>query len=111
MQPFAPIPLNGGALADEMGLGKTVIALALILKRPPPADWCAPLAMAQSPQTPGTSTTFTPGAAAPTAQIPLNHKGPRRNGATLIAATQALLGQWENEARPFEFELNLNLCY
>ncbi|EIE20408.1 hypothetical protein COCSUDRAFT_67348 [Coccomyxa subellipsoidea C-169] len=93
MQPFAPVPLNGGALADEMGLGKTVIALALILKRPPPADWCAPLASAQSPQTPGTSATFTPGAAAPTAQIPLNHKGPRRNGATLIAATQALLGQ------------------
>lgn len=125
--PFAPQPLSGGALADEMGLGKTVITLALILKRPPPAGWRAPLALAQPPPTPTlalphalltpstpaplaqppqTPNLAEPGATtlldpAPSAQTPLGSQGLRRNGATLIAATPALLGQWDNEVCPF----------
>jgi hypothetical protein len=109
-----------------MGLGKTVITLALILKRPPPAGWRAPLALAQPPPTatlalphastpstlaplaqpPQTPNLATPGATtlfdpAPSAQTPLGSQGLRRNGATLIAATPALLGQWDNEVCPF----------
>ena len=72
LQSEPPLPgarLLGGALCDEMGLGKTVVALALILKNPPPP---------QRLEGPG-------GAAA------------RPVGRTLIAATPALMGQWVNE--------------
>ena len=54
-----------------MGLGKTVVALALILKNPLPL-----------PQTLGQGRETLQG-----------------HGGTLIAATPALMGQWENEVR------------
>ncbi|BDA50767.1 probable E3 ubiquitin-protein ligase SHPRH [Coccomyxa sp. Obi] len=119
MPPAAPRPLNGGALADEMGLGKTVVALALILKRPPPVSWRVPVPSAQSPPTPvtGQHTPVTgdespvaaaePGAAAqpgadaagtPSQLLPSGLRAARK-GATLIAATPALLGQWDNEIK------------
>lgn len=66
-----------------MGLGKTVIALALILKNPPPHT-ATPAPHASAPAA-STSTTADPSSAP---------KGP-----TLIVATPALLGQWENEVR------------
>lgn len=113
MPPAAPQPLNGGALADEMGLGKTVVALALILKRPPPDSWRAPVPSAQSPLTGQHAAVMgekTPLAAAePTAGQPADNtagalmrglpggQSAARKGATLIAATPALLGQWDNE--------------
>ncbi|CAL8465161.1 g4696 [Coccomyxa elongata] len=116
MPPAAPQPLNGGALADEMGLGKTVVALALILKRPPPDSWLAPVPSAQSPVTgqhipvTGERTPVAaaePGAAgqqaadaagAPMHALPGGQSAARK-GATLIAATPALLGQWDNEIK------------
>ena len=64
--------LLGGALCDEMGLGKTVVALALVLRNPPPQQ-CSE------------------GGAGDAAARPA--------GRTLIAATPALMGQWENEVR------------
>ena len=75
--PLPPARLVGGALADEMGLGKTVVALALILKHPRPAEH----KQDQQQQPDGASNA----AAFPT------------NGGTPIAATPALLGQWESE--------------
>ena len=74
LQSNPPLPgarLIGGALCDEMGLGKTVVALALILKNPP------------LPQRSDCSGAATASSA----------------GRTLIAATPALMGQWENEVR------------
>lgn len=108
MPPAAPRTLNGGALADEMGLGKTVVALALILKRPPPDTWRAPIPSAQPPLTPVTGqqipVTEQPAADASGALMQIVPSGSRK-GATLIAATPALLGQWDNEVCPTSLAL------
>lgn len=100
--PFAPQPLSGGALADEMGLGKTVVALALILKRPPPSAWYAPAApVTGGPQASPAPVTDPaqgpPSTPAASAGHPRGGQGARAAGATLIVATPALLGQWDNE--------------
>jgi SNF2 family DNA or RNA helicase len=103
--PLPPQPVIGGALADEMGLGKTVIALALILKHPA-CNW---VGLGEQP-TPSALVTAQGASSAKAASSSLqldaaggaaiaDHKGLPTHGPTLIAATPALLGQWENEVR------------
>ena len=64
-----------------MGLGKTVVALALILKHPPSPEHQQ--RQQQQDDAGGDSSAAWPA-----------------RGGTLIAATPALMGQWESEVHP-----------